>query len=41
MLIAIAEDRAEELLRRLKEHYLRAAVIGRVVQRGLSSIVVT
>lgn len=41
MLIAIAEDKAEALLRRLRENYARAQIIGRVSQRGLRSIVVS
>jgi selenide,water dikinase len=40
MLIAIAEDRAEQLLSRLKENYPKASVIGRVVEKGALSIVV-
>ena len=40
MLIAIAEDHAEELLARLRENYPTASVIGRVVEKGGSSIVV-
>ena len=40
MLIAIAEDRAEELLARLRENYPKASVIGRVTERGSSSILV-
>lgn len=40
MLIAIAEDRADDLLARLRENYPRAEVIGRVANLGSSSIVV-
>jgi len=40
MLIAIQADRAEELLRRLKESYPQAGQIGRVVERGVCSLVV-
>jgi len=40
MLIAIADDRAEELLARLRENYPKASVIGRVTERGSSSILV-
>jgi selenide,water dikinase len=40
MLISIAEDRAEELLAKLKENYPKSSVIGRVSERGSSSIVV-
>ncbi len=38
ILISIAADRAEELLARLGETYDRAAIIGRVVERGPHSI---
>lgn len=38
ILISITADRAEELLARLGETYNRAAIIGRVVERGLHSI---
>lgn len=41
MLIAIAEDKAETLLRRLRENYPRAQIIGRVSPRGSHSIVVS
>jgi selenide,water dikinase len=40
MLIAIAEDRAEALLRRLQEDYRTARVVGRVIDRAAHSIVV-
>ena len=40
MLIAIAEDRADQLLARLHENYPRASVIGRVMERHSSSILV-
>jgi len=40
MLIAFSQHRAGELLARLKENYPHASVIGRVTQRGSSSIVV-
>ena len=40
MLIAIAEDRADDLLARLRENYPQAAAIGRVVEFGAHSIVV-
>jgi selenide,water dikinase len=40
MLIAIAEERAEGLLARLREHYSQAAIIGRVRDRGEHSVVV-
>ena len=40
MLISITANRAEELLARLKENYPKASVIGRVAERGSSSIVV-
>ncbi len=40
MLIAIARDRAEDLLARLHEHYPQAAIIGRVRERGEHSVVV-
>ena len=38
ILISVAEDRAEELLARLGKTYDRAAIIGRVVERGEHSI---
>jgi selenide,water dikinase len=41
MLISIAEDRANDLLARLREHYPQARKIGRVVARGARSIVVS
>jgi selenide, water dikinase len=40
MLIAIAEERAEELLPVLKQHYEKTAVIGRVVPRRECSVIV-
>ena len=40
MLIAIASDKAEALLSRLRENYPTAAVIGRVTSSGPRSIVV-
>jgi selenide, water dikinase len=40
MLISVAEDRAPELVQRLKENYPTASVIGSVVPRGSTSIVV-
>jgi selenide, water dikinase len=40
MLIAIAADRAEELLRRLKEYYPWVSEIGRVTERGARSVIV-
>jgi selenide,water dikinase len=40
LLIAIAEDRAEAMLERLREHYKAAAIIGRVHERGEHSLVV-
>ena len=41
MLIAISEDKAEALLRNLRDHYPRAAIIGRVSARGSHSLAVT
>jgi selenide, water dikinase len=41
MLIAVAEEQAEALLRTLREHYPRAQIIGRVSPRGSHSIVVS
>ena len=41
MLIAISEDKAEALLRNLRDHYPRAAIIGRVSARGSHSLVVS
>ena len=41
MLIAIAEDKADALLRTLREHYPRAQIIGRVSPRGSRSLVVS
>jgi selenide,water dikinase len=38
MLIAIPEDRADQLLSRLRENYPTASVIGRVTERGSRSI---
>jgi selenide,water dikinase len=40
MLISVGEDRADDLLGRLRENYPRAAVIGRVTERAFQSIVV-
>jgi selenide,water dikinase len=40
MLISISQDRAEDLLSRLRENYPQAEIIGRAVQRGKHSIVV-
>jgi selenide,water dikinase len=40
MLISIAEDRSQDLLRRLRENYPTATVIGRVTERASHSIVV-
>jgi selenide,water dikinase len=41
MLIAVAEEKAEALLRTLRENYPRAQIIGRVSPRGSHSIVVS
>ena len=41
MLIAAGEDKAEELLRALRNNYPHAAIIGRVSPRGSHSIVVS
>ncbi len=40
LLLAIKEDQAPELLRTLRESYPRAAIIGRVIERGAVAIVV-
>jgi selenide,water dikinase len=40
LLLAIAEDQAEELLDELRENYPRAEMIGRVVERGVKAIAV-
>jgi len=40
LLISIPADRAEAMLARLRETYLQAAIIGRVMERGAHSIVV-
>jgi selenide,water dikinase len=40
MLIAIAQDRAEAMLRRLRETYKQAAIIGRVIEYDGRSVVV-
>jgi selenide,water dikinase len=40
LLIAIAEDRADKMLERLRETYQEAAIIGRARERGQHSIVV-
>lgn len=40
ILISVAEERAQELLARLKQHYPEASLIGRVHERGPHSIVV-
>jgi selenide,water dikinase len=40
MLISIAEDRSQDLLRRLEENYPTSRVIGRVTERAAHSIVV-
>ena len=41
MLIAIAENKADALLRTLREHYPEAQIIGRVSPRGSRSLVVS
>lgn len=41
MLISVAEDKAEPLLRALRENYPQAQIIGRVSPRGSHSIVVS
>jgi selenide,water dikinase len=41
MLISIPSARADDLLKRLRENYSQAATIGRVLERGECSIVVT
>jgi hydrogenase maturation factor len=41
MLIAIAENKAGELLRTLRDNYPRAEIIGRVSPRGSHSLVVS
>ena len=41
MLIAVGEDKAEALLRTLRENYPRAEIIGRVSPRGSHSLVVS
>lgn len=38
LLMAVAEERAELLLARLREHYPQAAIIGRAVERGAHSV---
>jgi selenide, water dikinase len=40
MLIAVAEERAEQLLAVLKKHYEKASVIGHVAEKGSCSVVV-
>jgi selenide, water dikinase len=40
LLLAIKEDQAHELLRTLREFYLRAEIIGRVIERSAVAIVV-
>ena len=40
LLIAIAPERAEALLARLRENYPQASIIGRVIERGAHSIIV-
>ncbi len=40
MLIAIAEDKAEALLSRLRENYPHASVIGKVMEPGNKAILV-
>jgi len=40
LLIAISQDRSEELLERLCEKYPQATIVGRVLKRGVHSIVV-
>jgi selenide,water dikinase len=41
MLISIAAERAPDLLARLRENYPQAAIVGRVLERGARSIVVS
>jgi selenide,water dikinase len=40
LLLAISEDKAEDLLKELRENYPRAAIIGRVTEQGTKTIVV-
>ena len=40
LLICITEDRANELLEKLREQYLQAAIIGRVVKQKATSLVI-
>ena len=41
ILISLTADRADDLLAKLRENYPRAAVIGRVIERGERSLVVS
>ena len=40
LLLAIAEDKADELSTELRRNYPRAEIVGRVIQRGVKSIIV-
>jgi selenide,water dikinase len=40
MLIAIPRDRAEAIIEKLQQHYLRASLIGRVIKKAATSIFV-
>ena len=40
LLLAIAEDKADDLLTELRRNYPRAEIVGRVIQRGAKSIIV-
>jgi selenide, water dikinase len=41
LLLAIPEDKADDLVRSLRDNYLRAEIIGRVTARGEKRIIVT
>ena len=40
LLLAIAEDKADDLLTELRRNYPRAEIVGRVIERGAKSIIV-
>jgi len=40
LLLSVSEEKAEDLLAELREHYPRAEIIGRVIERSANAIVV-
>jgi len=40
LLLSISQEKAEDLLAELRQNYLRAEIIGRVIERGAKAIIV-